>query len=510
MSNTNNSIRLKLTNYLLERLDEIDANYKTASQKSSQWRKAANKVKKELRDNLAPNTVHNYTTLINNAVKETGRKHHALTSTAMRSGYLSKAIKDLPEFESELKAVAAMPATTIDLGKAKLLKQVRELGKGELRSRAITVVDGLLTNHPIIEMLGKSKEERLDRTEDQEKSLDQKSVKVKVYNIDHVLALATDLLESDSYTALAWAIALLTGRRSTEVIYHAEFEVIDSKTVLFTGQSKKRMGVVSESYPIPVLADSAVIIQALNRLRNMEEVALFKQGTGQLDGKTVKFSELDKLRLNRAINQRTSTALNDRAKRLMEDDSEVFKNTRNIYARYAWEVARHESDRWNGYNEDAFLKAVLGHVSPKEIKHYRQVEFKHDADSSWLKIPEPIEKKEENNEPKELVKQNRRAMAGFADMTKAINDYPDKFIQTPQRRVNIEKVRELHHQLSVWASENPTLEITQTVVTKNKGNTADSGTGTMNLTANRYTFQAWVIVAGNERVNAYNKGKSKA
>jgi hypothetical protein len=62
-------------------------------------------------------------------------------------------------------------------------------------------------------------------------------------------------------------------------------------------------------------------------------------------------------------------------------------------------------------------------------------------------------------------------------------------------------------QLRFWCAENPTLKITQSAVEKNKGNTLESGTGTVNVRVNRMTFKAWVQAVGADAVAAYNEGK---
>ena len=169
---------------------------------------------------------------------------------------------------------------------------------------------------------------------------------------------------------------------------------------------------------------------------------------------------------------------------------------------------RNLSPEWEKMTDDAYLRSILGHDQLGEVKHYNQAEVRNEPSENWLKVPEPQPEQSENeDESKEVVKPNRRAMKGFADMSDAIKNYTESTVQTSSRKVKIDKVREFHFTLSKWVAENPKLQITQTVVTKNKGNTASAGTGTVDLKANRYTFQAWEIVVGKDRLTEFNNGK---
>ena len=510
------SLRQEVINYALNRLDAIDARYTDLKEKQSQWRKAANKIHKDLTREvdgklvISANTYHNYLTAVRNAIKETGRKHPALTSSLNRKGYLVHAVKALPSYENELKALAKMHASTIGNGKAMLKEQLHAELKGAQLDTAIEIVDGLLIDHPMVAMLVKSKAKREQRAMTEAASLTHKSQHLKSYNFPKVLELAKQSLSAESYTQVAWGIALLTGRRAGEVLHFGTFTKIDQSTVLFEGQLKKRQGTQAEAYPIPVLADSDLILDAIKRLRAMPEVAVFKNGTGKYYDQEVKYSELPKHKLTLAINQRTNGVLNDRAKRLMNDKNEVFKNTRGIYARYASDYIRPHSEQWARFNEDQFLKAVLGHESVDEVKHYRQVSLAYEEGQDWLKVPEEQEeqagKATENQEP---VKKNWKAYSPIKALREKLDTLNNNPVIIGGRKVSAKSIIEFHDsKLRFWVAENPHLKITQSAIEKNKGNTLESGTGSVNVRVNRGTFQAWLSVVGADAVEAYNSGKN--
>ena len=510
-----NSLRKEVIDYALNRLDVIDEKYSDLKEKQSQWRKAANKIHKDLtrevngKPVISANTYHNYLTAVRNAIKETGRKHPALASSLNRKGYLAHAIKALPDYENELKALAKMPAATVGNGKAMLKEQLHAELKGAQLDTAIEIVDSLLIDHPMVAMLVKSKAKREQRAKTEAASLTQKSQHLKQYNFPAVLALAKQSLNAESYTQVAWGIALLTGRRSGEVLHFGTFTKIDQNTVLFDGQLKKRQGTQAEAYPIPVLTDADLIIEAVKRLRAMPEVAVFKNGTGKYYDEDVKYSALPKNKLTLAINQRTNGVLNDRAKRLMNDPSEVFKNTRGIYARYCSDTIRPHAEQWARFNEDQFLKAILGHESVDEVKHYRQVSLAYEEQADWLKVPEETEKKADaepmNQEP---VKKNWKAYSPIKALREKLDALDANGVVIGGRKVSSKSIIDFHDsKLRFWVAENPKLKITQSAIEKNKGNTLESGTGSVNVRVNRLTFQAWLKTVGADAVEAYNAGK---
>ncbi len=509
------SLRKEVINYALSRLDVIDKKYKDVKEKQSQWRKAANKIHHDLtrevggKPIVSPNTYHNYLTAVRNAIKETGRKHPALSSPLHRKGYLAHAVAELPDYANELSALAKMPAATVGNGVAMLKDQLHAELKGVKLDKAIAIIDGLLIDHPLVTMLTKSKAKREQRAKSESASLTNKSQHLKSYNFPKVLALAKESLSAESYTQVAWGIALLTGRRSGEVLHFGQFTKIDESTVLFEGQLKKRQGTQAEAYPIPVLAPADSILEAIKRLRTMPEVAVFKNGTGKYYDEAVKYSELPKQKLTLAINQRTNGVLNERAKRLMNDSSEVFKNTRGIYARYCSDTIRPNSEKWARFNEDQFLKAILGHESVDEVKHYRQVSLAYEEQADWLKVPEETEKKADS-EPvnQEPVKKNWKAYSPIKALREKLDALDGNGVVIGGRKVSARSIIEFHDtKLRFWVAENPKLKITQSAIEKNKGHTLESGTGSVNVRVNRTTFQAWLATVGADAVAQYNAGK---
>jgi len=527
-----NNVKNKAIKYTMDRLDQIDQHYKNVSQKSSQWKKLADKIHHDLKKKSL-NYYRDGLKDVRNAIRTSDRKHPSVNSPRKtgwcgeiegakrkpkyyKGNSIAYVISVLPEYTNELNAIKSMPASTMILGKKSLIETIENtlpLGSNE-RDIAIDVVHNLVLDHPVVSFLTLSKARSRDFNAASKKSLEKMGQKEKTYNFPAVLKLAKSLLSGTSYTEVAWALALLTGRRSVEIIRWAEFKKIDNRSVMFSGQSKKREGVRVDSFPIPVLADADMIIKAMAHFRTLESVAIFRKGTVSIDGKHFKAGQLHKRDLNKSINQRTNGVLNERAQRLMNDEAEMFKNTRSIYARYCSDNIRNTEERWTG-NEDQFLKSILGHANTDQVRHYRQVTLKYEAQSDWLKQPEPKEKKPAK--PKEKAIFDTRAGIEIKQIGEKLDELVNAgttFIEIPVgakiRKVKLTSTakqmgaRDWHYNcLKTWAYENSHEKITQSAITKNKGNTAKAGTGSVNVKTNRYAFQAWASVAG-ELLTRYN------
>eukprot|EP00966_Prymnesium_polylepis_P302266 6983714-Prymnesium_polylepis.1 len=94
---------------------------------------------------------------------------------------------------------------------------------------------------------------------------------VSVPTAGDMLAYACAVLENatvkQTYTSLCCALALVSGRRCTEILnQRSTFVINGERTVIFTGQLKKSHG-QSKPYTIPLLVDPKVFVAAMQVLR---------------------------------------------------------------------------------------------------------------------------------------------------------------------------------------------------------------------------------------------------
>ena len=87
-------------------------------------------------------------------------------------------------------------------------------------------------------------------------------------NPDAIVRRATTLLGSYQWSEIACGLAVLTGRRCTEVIQTAQFEYKTKYSVVFTGALKRGNEPVECVFEIPTLCEAKLVIQAIANLRN--------------------------------------------------------------------------------------------------------------------------------------------------------------------------------------------------------------------------------------------------
>ena len=83
---------------------------------------------------------------------------------------------------------------------------------------------------------------------------------------DAIVAKATALLSSREWADVAAALAVLTGRRSSEILATARLYYKTPYSVTFTGALKRRGEQQTLSFEIPTLAPASVVVEALNKL----------------------------------------------------------------------------------------------------------------------------------------------------------------------------------------------------------------------------------------------------
>jgi hypothetical protein len=85
-------------------------------------------------------------------------------------------------------------------------------------------------------------------------------------NVNALITRSVNLLHSPEWADVAAALAVLTGRRSTEVMATAEFTPKTQYSVIFTGALKRRGEEQTLSFEIPTLCQAEYVLKGLRRL----------------------------------------------------------------------------------------------------------------------------------------------------------------------------------------------------------------------------------------------------
>lgn len=98
---------------------------------------------------------------------------------------------------------------------------------------------------------------------------------LKPLDADAMILKAEELLQSDSYIALALGLMLLSGRRSTEILKTATFQLATEYSVIFSGQLKTKDSdnAQTQPYEIPLLIEADRFLAAFNRLRQLKNLS---------------------------------------------------------------------------------------------------------------------------------------------------------------------------------------------------------------------------------------------
>lgn len=195
-----------------------------------------------------------------------------------------------------------------------------------------------------------------------------------IHEILHTSPDRFDLSTRVGMAPLAFALAAVSGRRMIEIVYRGDFEATGKNTLAFAGQAKKRSedGTTRTIYS---LCDADLFLDRLHALRECPAAADFDEvieGYGQNDTRSE----------NGRLNAVLAKAFNPWVKKFFKDDRRVYKDSRAIYARIAYETWFRHDPRWAAVDEDVFFSEVLGHDDENTQLHYKQFKL-HNFSRSW-------------------------------------------------------------------------------------------------------------------------------
>jgi Telomere resolvase len=86
-------------------------------------------------------------------------------------------------------------------------------------------------------------------------------------NPDAIVSQAVHMLESPEWAMVAAGLSLLTGRRSSELLSTARFELVSKWSIKFTGALKRRQEIQTLQFEIPTLTTAERVCIALAKIR---------------------------------------------------------------------------------------------------------------------------------------------------------------------------------------------------------------------------------------------------
>lgn len=186
-----------------------------------------------------------------------------------------------------------------------------------------------------------------------------------IYDILNNPATLFSLNTRSGMAPLAFALAAVSGRRMIEIMFQGEFTVSGKYTVNFSGQAKKRSEDKNVTRTIYTLCEAKLFVELLTELRSCSAASDFDEvvkGYGKDDTRSE----------NGRINAILAKAFNPWVKSFFGDDRRVYKDSRAIYARIAYEMFFRVDPRWKNVDEDVFFMEILGHDDENTQLHYKQ------------------------------------------------------------------------------------------------------------------------------------------
>ena len=121
--------------------------------------------------------------------------------------------------------------------------------------------------HPALEVVNFDKETWTNINNRASDRLSERTTKF-ISNPDAIVKRAQVLLKSYQWSEIAAGLAVVTGRRCTEVIQTAQFEYKSKYSVTFTGALKRKNEPIECTFEIPTLCEANLVIEAIATLRH--------------------------------------------------------------------------------------------------------------------------------------------------------------------------------------------------------------------------------------------------
>lgn len=347
--------------WMIEEVERIDNDENLSrADKTQRIGRLAKRIKNKLyedgrkapEDKLKPSSYRRYLTRLRNAVQAQNWRHHAIEETCRRMA------KRHPEYTPELHAMAEMT----DIVPLRLAyKALKDKIKRDGNEAAYIDVKAMKIDHEIMRHLNLPSVTR-DQMADQAASrLEEKALNTIDIGYNWYVTTAVEMLSSSTFSHLALGVAMATGRRAFEVLTQGRFKKVGEFELEFSGQAKQRLGVdYNSSYRIYTLVAADVVLEAIDRLRSIPEGSSL-QGMDATE-----------------VNRRTAKTLNVLAKRVFNDETRVFKDTRAIWARIMFETHFKHDARWAKKSAEVFWREMLGHEDLETQESYKQFKIHYE------------------------------------------------------------------------------------------------------------------------------------
>lgn len=207
--------------------------------------------------------------------------------------------------------------------------------------------------------------------------------KAPVLDAQKLIDLAVSWLSSDNAYLIGVGIALLTGRRQSEVFFYSSFRADDENTMIVQYLSKKRGENYNLQYRIPVLCNSDLIESAVEKIRKtlpmselMEIVNNSKDVGKSLQIARAQFNNNYSSQILKIYNNEARQYFADCEDKENKNDKDYFHGIRATYASIMYHLI-HEKYQCSVNDSINYVKHCLAHDTDGIAQKYTEFKFKN-------------------------------------------------------------------------------------------------------------------------------------
>ena len=225
-----------------------------------------------------------------------------------------------------------------------------------------------------------------------------------------LIDLAISWLDSDDFYLIGIGVALLTGRRQSEIYFYSSFKADDENTMIVQFLSKKRGENYNSQFRIPVLCNSDLIENAVEKIRKLAPMTELLEIVNnskniELGLKTArdKFNNSYSSQILTIYNNKARKHFQDCENKELENDKDYFHGVRATYASIFYHLiqTKYQCSVNDSIN---YVKHCLSHDTDGIAQKYTEFRFKNlpsvdDLDDSIFSVDNicevPLEFKED-------------------------------------------------------------------------------------------------------------------
>ena len=198
-----------------------------------------------------------------------------------------------------------------------------------------------------------------------------------------LIDLAISWLDSDDFYLIGIGVALLTGRRQSEIYFYSTFKADDENTMIVQYLSKKRGENYNHQFRIPVLCNSDLIENAVEKIRKLAPMTELLEIVNnskniELGLKTArdKFNNSYSSQILKVYNNEARNYFQDCENKELENDKDYFHGIRATYASIFYHLiqAKYQCSVHDSIN---YVKHCLSHDTDGIAQKYTEFRFKN-------------------------------------------------------------------------------------------------------------------------------------